>query len=72
MARVLSLVMAVFITAPIVASSLHVLMLTLVSWRWLFGDLTPHGATTAIAAAAFVVAFAILMGGCCCLVLYRR
>lgn len=71
MARVLSLVMAVFITAPIVASSLHVLMLTLVSWRWLFGDLTPHGATTAVAA-AFVVAFAILMGGCCCLVLYRR
>ncbi len=44
MARVMSLVLAAFITAPLVAPSIGALILTLGSWRWIFWFLAVYGA----------------------------
>ncbi len=44
MARVMSLVLAAFITAPLIAPSIGALILTLGSWRWIFWFLALYGA----------------------------
>lgn len=44
MARVMSLVLAAFITAPLVAPSIGALILGLGSWRWIFWFLAIYGA----------------------------
>lgn len=55
MARVLSLALAAFITAPIVAPSLGAAILAVTgSWRWIFVFLAVYGAVLAAAAALFL------------------
>jgi DHA1 family bicyclomycin/chloramphenicol resistance-like MFS transporter len=54
MARILSLVMAAFILAPIVAPSIGALILTLASWRWIFGFLAIYGAVVLLLATVFL------------------
>ncbi|MGE3295065.1 MAG: multidrug effflux MFS transporter [Geminicoccaceae bacterium] len=43
MARMLSLVMAAFITAPVVAPTIGAAILSIASWRWIYGFLTLYG-----------------------------
>lgn len=43
MARMLSLVMAAFITAPVVAPTIGALILGFASWRWIYGFLSLYG-----------------------------
>lgn len=52
MARVLSLAMAAFVLAPILAPSLGALILELGSWRWIFAALAGYGALLLAVAAA--------------------
>ena len=54
MARILSLVMAAFILAPIVAPSIGAVILTFASWRWIFGFLAIYGAVVLALAAVFL------------------
>jgi DHA1 family bicyclomycin/chloramphenicol resistance-like MFS transporter len=54
MARILSLVMAAFITAPIVAPSIGAVILSFASWRWIFGFLAIYGAVLLVLAALFL------------------
>ena len=54
MARILSLVMAAFILAPIVAPSIGAVILTFASWRWIFGFLAIYGAVVLVLAAVFL------------------
>lgn len=54
MARVLSLALAAFITAPIVAPSIGALILTFASWRWIFGFLAVYGAVLLVLAVLFL------------------
>ena len=54
MARILSLVMAAFIIAPIVAPSIGAVILTFASWRWIFGFLAVYGAIVLLLAALFL------------------
>ena len=46
MARMLSLALAAFITAPIVAPSIGAVILSFASWRWIFGFLAVYGAVS--------------------------
>jgi DHA1 family bicyclomycin/chloramphenicol resistance-like MFS transporter len=43
MARILSLALAAFITAPIVAPSIGAVILSFASWRWIYGFLAVYG-----------------------------
>ena len=54
MARVMSLVLAAFITAPLVAPSIGALILTLGSWRWIFWFLALYGAVLLALVMAYV------------------
>ena len=54
MARMLSLAMAAFIIAPIVAPSIGAVILTVASWRWIFGFLAVYGAIVLLLAALFL------------------
>lgn len=54
MARMLSLALAAFVTAPIVAPSIGALILSVASWRWIFGFLAVYGAILLVAAALFL------------------
>lgn len=54
MARILSLVMAAFILAPIVAPSIGAVILIFASWRWIFGFLAVYGAVVLVLAAVFL------------------
>ncbi len=54
MARILSLVMAAFIIAPIVAPSIGALILSVASWRWIFGFLAIYGAVILVLATLFL------------------
>lgn len=52
MARVLSLAMAAFVLAPILAPSVGALILELGSWRWIFAALAGYGAVLLAVAAS--------------------
>jgi DHA1 family bicyclomycin/chloramphenicol resistance-like MFS transporter len=54
MARILSLALAAFITAPIVAPSIGALILSVAHWRWIFGFLALYGAVLLLLAALFL------------------
>lgn len=54
MARILSLALAAFITAPIIAPSIGALILTVASWRWIFGFLAIYGALLLLLAGLFL------------------
>lgn len=54
MARMLSLAMAAFITAPIVAPTIGAVILALAGWRWIFGFLAAYGAVLLVLAALFL------------------
>lgn len=54
MARMLSLALAAFITAPIIAPSIGAAILSVASWRWIFGFLALYGALLILAAALFL------------------
>jgi MFS transporter, DHA1 family, multidrug resistance protein len=54
MARMLSLALAAFVTAPIVAPSIGALILSVASWRWIFGFLAIYGGVLLLAAALFL------------------
>jgi DHA1 family bicyclomycin/chloramphenicol resistance-like MFS transporter len=54
MARILSLVMAAFITAPIVAPTIGAVILSFAGWRWIFGFLAVYGAVVALVAILFL------------------
>jgi DHA1 family bicyclomycin/chloramphenicol resistance-like MFS transporter len=54
MARILSLALAAFITAPIVAPSIGAVILSLAGWRWIFGFLAIYGAVLMALAALFL------------------
>ncbi len=54
MARMLSLALAAFITAPIVAPSIGALILGFASWRWIFGFLAVYGALLLAATVFFL------------------
>lgn len=54
MARMLSLALAAFITAPIVAPSIGALILSVASWRWIFGFLAIYGGVLLLAATLFL------------------
>jgi DHA1 family bicyclomycin/chloramphenicol resistance-like MFS transporter len=54
MARILSLALAAFITAPIVAPSIGAVILSLAGWRWIFGFLALYGAVLMVLAALFL------------------
>ncbi len=54
MARILSLVMAAFIIAPIVAPSIGAVILTFASWRWIFGFLAIYGCVVLLLAVLFL------------------
>jgi DHA1 family bicyclomycin/chloramphenicol resistance-like MFS transporter len=54
MARILSLALAAFITAPIVAPSIGAVILSFASWRWIFGFLAIYGAVLLVLAAVFL------------------
>jgi DHA1 family bicyclomycin/chloramphenicol resistance-like MFS transporter len=54
MARMLSLALAAFITAPIIAPSLGAAILSVASWRWIFGFLALYGALLILAAILFL------------------
>lgn len=54
MARMLSLALAAFITAPIVAPSIGAVILSLAGWRWIFGFLAIYGAILLVLAALFL------------------
>ena len=51
MARILSLALAAFITAPIVAPSIGAVILGFASWRWIFGFLAIYGVVMLLLAA---------------------
>jgi MFS transporter, DHA1 family, multidrug resistance protein len=51
MARILSLALAAFITAPIVAPSIGAVILGFASWRWIFGFLAVYGLVMLLLAA---------------------
>ena len=51
MARILSLALAAFITAPIVAPSIGAVILTFASWRWIYGFLAIYGLVILLLAA---------------------
>ncbi len=51
MARILSLAMAAFITAPIVAPSIGAVILGFASWRWIYGFLALYGLVILVLAA---------------------
>ena len=51
MARILSLALAAFITAPIVAPSIGALILGFASWRWIYGFLAIYGVVILLLAA---------------------
>jgi DHA1 family bicyclomycin/chloramphenicol resistance-like MFS transporter len=54
MARMLSLALAAFITAPIVAPTIGAVILGLAGWRWIFGFLAVYGAVLLALAALFL------------------
>jgi len=54
MARVMSLVLAAFITAPLVAPSIGALILGLGSWRWIFWFLAIYGAVLLVLVLAYL------------------
>lgn len=54
MARILSLALAAFITAPIVAPSIGAVILSFAGWRWIFGFLALYGAVLMALAALFL------------------
>lgn len=54
MARMLSLVMAAFITAPVVAPTIGALILSVASWRWIYGFLTVYGLVMLVLVALFL------------------
>jgi MFS transporter, DHA1 family, multidrug resistance protein len=54
MARILSLALAAFITAPIVAPSIGAVILTFASWRWIFVFLAAYGVVMLALAALFL------------------
>ena len=51
MARILSLALAAFITAPIIAPSIGAVILSFASWRWIYGFLTIYGVVILVLAA---------------------
>lgn len=54
MARALSLAMAAFVTAPIVAPTIGALILSVAGWRWIFGFLAIYGLVLMALAAWFL------------------
>ena len=54
MARILSLALAAFVTAPIIAPSIGAVILSLAGWRWIFGFLAVYGAVLMVLAALFL------------------
>ena len=54
MARMLSLAMAAFITAPIVAPTIGAVILALASWRWIFVFLALYGLVMLVLAGLFL------------------
>ncbi len=54
MARMLSLALAAFITAPIVAPTIGALILSFASWRWVYGFLAIYGLAMLALAAVFL------------------
>ena len=54
MARMLSLALAAFITAPIVAPTIGALILSFASWRWIYGFLAIYGVVMLALAALFL------------------
>ena len=54
MARMLSLALAAFITAPIVAPSIGAMILSVASWRWVFGFLAVYGVVMLALVACFL------------------
>lgn len=54
MARVMSLTLAAFITAPLIAPSIGALLLELGSWRWIFWFLVVYGAVLLVLVMAFI------------------
>ena len=54
MARMLSLALAAFITAPIVAPTIGALILAFASWRWIFGSSRVYGVVMLALAALFL------------------
>jgi DHA1 family bicyclomycin/chloramphenicol resistance-like MFS transporter len=54
MARILSLALAAFLIAPIAAPTLGALILSLASWRWIFGFLVIYGLVVLAATAFFL------------------
>ena len=54
MARMLSLALAAFVTAPIVAPTIGALILSVASWRWIFWFLTGYGVVMLLLAVLFL------------------
>ena len=54
MARMLSLALAAFITAPIVAPTIGAVILSFASWRWIYGFLAIYGLAMLALAAVFL------------------
>lgn len=54
MARVMSFVLAAFITAPLIAPSIGAAILTFASWRWIFWFLAAYGAVLLLLVLVFV------------------
>ena len=54
MARMLSLALAAFITAPIVAPTIGAAILTFASWRWIYGFLAVYGVVMLALVALFL------------------
>ena len=54
MARALSLVLAAFVTAPIVAPTIGALILSFAGWRWIFGFLALYGLVLLVLAVLFL------------------
>ena len=62
MARMLSLVMAAFITAPIVAPTIGAAILGFASWRWIFVFLAVYGLVMLALAQLFLAALQLRFG----------